>query len=156
MQRKCNVIRGQRSSLISEWLVVVFIFCCVLCISTSERMRLTRGSRRKTKKNEEKSFFFKDLVASSGLYFHVFIFFRGYIAGCMICCFTSHSRQTRLHGTLDTVIYKRTFLLIFEFFFHCFRPCECMHKHVFIGRNTQQLCNKVVSMNIVCFILHML
>ena len=48
--------------------------------------------------------FFKDLVASSGLYFHVLIFLRGYIAGCMICCFTTHSRQNRLYRTLDTII----------------------------------------------------
>ena len=27
----------------------------------------------------------------------------------------------------------------FSSVFHCFRPCECMCKHAFAGRNTQQL-----------------
>ena len=43
-------------------------------------------------------------MPSDGLYFHSLIFLWGLSAGCMSCCFTTHSRQIRLHRTLDTTI----------------------------------------------------
>ena len=44
-------------------------------------------------------------MPSDGLYFHSLIFLWGLSAGCMSCCFTTHSRQIRLHRTLDTTIF---------------------------------------------------
>ena len=45
--------------------------------------------------------FFKICWHLVAFIFTLLSFLQGYIAGCIICCFTTHSRQTRLHRTLQ-------------------------------------------------------
>ena len=62
---------------------------CKLPITPAADPDIDRNSGLRFGKN-----FFFNLVTSSGLYFHVTYHLRGCKVGCVICCFTTHSRQT--------------------------------------------------------------
>ena len=58
---------------------------------------------------------------------------------CMLCILTSKCMLAHVLAWLKTMKNIQKSLKKNLNVFYRFRPCECMHKHDFAGRNTQHL-----------------